>query len=259
MIEFKKVYFKHKKLILLLPVLIASLLFAGIKYYQAQQELEHNQIKNPLLNDVYIIDKEVLNNQNRLREKYMITQVESVDEKNVYLKVSNYIYFRVNDAITGIRSDKLLIHKFFSKEILKISKSRLETLWLNGGVNEVGRSNDGMHLYGGIIIPKPKQNLIKEQKNRIGTQENQLAISYYQGNMGYEKDWKEAFRLFEQAAEKGNPYAQISLAQMYRDGEAVDVNFKRALYWFKMAKKQGVSSAKDEYAQLCRKMAECIE
>lgn len=263
MIKFNKFYFKHKKTILimalLLPALIASMLFAGIKYYKALQELEHNQIKNPLLNDVYIIDQELLNNQSRLREKYMITQVASVDEKSVYLKVSNFIYFKVNDAIKGIRSDKLLIHKFFSNDILEISKSQLEKLWLNGGVSEVGRSNDGMHLYGGIIIAKPKQNLIKEQKHRIGTQENQLAISYYQGNMGYEKDWKEAFRLFKQAADKGNPYSQISLAQMYRDGEAVEVNLKRALYWFKMAKQQDISSAKDEYFQLCQKIAECIE
>lgn len=263
MIELNKVYFKHKKTILLmallLPALIAFLFFAGMKYFKAQQELEHNQLKNPLLNDVYIIDKEVLDNKSRLREKYIITQVASVDEKNVYLKVSNFIYFRVSEAIKGIRTDKLLTHHFFSNEIFKVSKSQLETLYFKGGVREVGRSNDGMHLYGGVIIAKPKQNSIKEQTYRIGTRENQLAISYYQGNMGYEKDWQEAFRLFEQAAEKGNPYSQISLAQMYRDGEAVEVNLKQALYWFDMAKQQGIVSAKNEYAQLCQKITECIE
>lgn len=263
MIEFNKVYFKHKKTIilmfLLLPTLLVSISFAGMKYLKAQQEFEYDQIKNPLLNDVYIIDKEVLDNRSRLREKYIITQVASVDERNVYLKESNFIYLRINEAINGIRTDKLLTHNFFSKKTFKISKSDLENLYLKGGVHEVGRSNDGMHLYGGVIIARPKQSLLKKQKYRIGTQENQLAISYYQGSMGYEKDWKEAFRLFEQAAEKGNPYSQISLAQMYRDGEAVEVNLKRALYWFDMAKQQGIASAKDEYTQLCQKLAECIE
>ncbi|MEW6999644.1 tetratricopeptide repeat protein [Colwelliaceae bacterium BS250] len=244
---------------LLLPSLLASLFFAGMTYFKAQQELEHNQIKNPLLNDVYIIDKEVLDDQRRLREKYIITQVASVDQQNVYLKVSNFIFFRVNEAIRGIRTDKLLTHHFFSNEIFKVSKSQLEKLYLKGGVLEVGRSNDGMHLYGGIIIAKPRQNPIKQQKYQIGTQENQLAISYYQGNMGYEKDWEEAFRLFQQAAEKGNPYSQISLAQMYRDGESVKVNFKQALYWFDRAKQQGIVSAKNEYTQLCQKITECIE
>ncbi|WNC70695.1 tetratricopeptide repeat protein [Thalassotalea psychrophila] len=263
MIEFNKIYFKHKKtillMLLLLPALVASISFAAMKYFKAQQKFEYNQIKNPLLNDVYIIDKEVLDNQSRLREKYIITQVASVDEKHVYLKESNFIYLRINEAIKGIRTDKLLTHNFFSNKIFKISKSQLENLYFNGGVPEVGRSNDGMHLYGGIIIARPKHNLIKKQKYRIGTQENQLAISYYQGSMGYEKDWKEAFRLFEQAAEKGNPYSQISLAQMYRDGEAVEVNLERALYWFELAKQQGIASAKDEYAQLCQKITACIK
>ncbi|WNC69923.1 tetratricopeptide repeat protein [Thalassotalea nanhaiensis] len=262
MIEFTKRFFKLKKTTALtvfsIP-LVLFMLFAGITHYQELQELEHQQVKNPLPNDVYIIDNEVLNKQSRLREKYMITQVTSVDDNNVYLKVSNFIYLKVSDAIRGIRTDKLLTRQFFSNEILKLPRSQLEQLWVNGGVSEVGRSNDGMHLYGGVIIARPKQNLLKKRKYRIGTQENQLAISYYQGDMGYEQDWKEAFRLFKQGAEKGNPYSQINLAQMYRDGETVEVNLKQALYWFNMARKQGVYSAKEEYSKLCRQVAECIE
>lgn len=263
MIAFKNRFSQRKNILFIATLLVAticvSLFFVAINYVKGQQELNHAQITNPRLNDVYIIDKEILDKQTPLREKYIITQVVSIDEANVYLKESNFIYLRVNEAIRGIRTDKLLTHNFFSHKTLKMSKLQLEKLYFSGGVPEVGRSKDGMHLYGGVIIPRPKQNLIKEQKYRIGYQENQLAVAYYQGTMGYEKDWKEAFKLFKQAANKGHPYAQISLAQMYRDGDAVEVNFSRALYWFKMAKQQNISSAHDEYTQLCHKMLECSE
>ncbi|WP_394173260.1 tetratricopeptide repeat protein [Thalassotalea litorea] len=236
-------------------------LLAGftVTYKMSQNQHTLELLESPKIHDVYVLEKDIVNRYCKFREKYVIAQIASVEEAHVTVKVSNFVYMKASDAIKGIRSDKLLTHKFFSQELARLAKADLLRSWQQGLISDVGRSSDNMHLYGGIVIDKSPQPVQKKRKIRKGEEANQLAISYYQGNMGYEKNLDEAFRLFEQAAKQGHPYAQVSLAQMYRDGESVDTDVKAALYWFGEAKKQGVASAQQEYDRLCQKMAECLK
>ncbi|OUS23534.1 hypothetical protein A9Q98_14840 [Thalassotalea sp. 42_200_T64] len=240
-------------LALLTVIVIGCLIF---NYVNRQQTLAYEWISTPKLNDVYVINSEVLNNQSRLREKYLITQVSSVDDGNISLRVSNFLFLRVRDAIQSIRSDKFLTHNYFSTTPLVMPLNKLQQLYLDDGIDDVGRSPDGMHLYGGVIIGKAAK---KKRTIHLGRQDNQIAIAYYQGSMGYEQDWAEAFRLFTQAAEKGHPYSQLNLAHMYQDFEGVVKDLKLALFWFEKASLQQITAATTEYLRLCQQLVACAE
>ncbi|WP_371187182.1 tetratricopeptide repeat protein [Thalassotalea maritima] len=238
-----------------------SIVFIGggaFSYYNYQKAQTLKLIQSPQRNDVYILEKKIIKDHTPLREKYVIAQINSVTETELIFRVSNFVYLRVSDAVKGIRTDKLLTRRFFSNKLVRLAKSEIEQHWLNGTISKVGRSANGIHLYGGIInhLNQPTQKI---RNMRQGGQANQQAISYYQGNMGYEQDIDEAFRLFKQAAHDGHPYAQINLAQMYRDGESVEVNYNQALYWFSEARKQGIAYASEEYSELCAKITSYSE
>ncbi|KGK00414.1 tetratricopeptide repeat protein [Thalassotalea sp. ND16A] len=237
-------------------LLLIIIVWQAFSYVNNQQTLAYQHISTPKLNDVYVINSEVLNNQSRLREKYLITQVSAVEDDKVSLRVSNFLFLRVRDAIQSIRSDKFLTQNYFSATPLVMPRTRLQQLYLDDGIDDVGRSTDGMHLYGGVIIGKAVK---KKRTVRLGSQDNQVAIAYYQGSMGYEKDWREAFRLFKQAAEKGHPYAQLNLANMYKDGEGVAKDLQLAIFWYEKASLQQVTAAKYEYLRLCQQLVECTE
>jgi TPR repeat protein len=100
-----------------------------------------------------------------------------------------------------------------------------------------------MHLYGGIIILPPKPT---KKRKSVAQQQNDLAIAYYRGERT-EVDHKEAFKLFKLAAEAGHSFAQLNLAQMYRDGEGTQQDQKAALYWFNQSLLQGNKQAAKEY------------
>ena len=65
------------------------------------------------------------------------------------------------------------------------------------------------------------------------------AFDFYYGKNGVEKDYKKAFSLFLEAAEKGDAKAQNMVGCMYDEGEGIDKNRSKALYWFKKSALQG--------------------
>ncbi|QBY05596.1 sel1 repeat family protein [Thalassotalea sp. HSM 43] len=244
------------KVVLAILTFILIIAFV-VNYKMTEKEKTRQLIQSPKINDVYILEKQLLNQNTPSREKYLIAQINSINDNSVSFKLSNYVYAKVSDAVKGIRSDKLLTRNFFSNNLTSLNNAEIIRYWQDGSIAEVGRSANGMHLFGGVVIAKSRQPVKKERKARKGEEANQKAISLYQGNMGYEKDLDEAFRLFEQAAKSGHPYAQISLAQMYRDGEAVAADENKALYWFAEAIKQGISSANKDYNELCKQVDGC--
>jgi TPR repeat protein len=81
---------------------------------------------------------------------------------------------------------------------------------------------------------------------------NQAGIRSYRND-----DFVEAMSLFKQAAEQGDAWAQINLAQMYRDGEGSKVDNSQALHWYGEAMKRGNKTAEFEYQELCKKVTVC--
>ncbi|MDR3390420.1 MAG: tetratricopeptide repeat protein [Sulfuriferula sp.] len=77
-----------------------------------------------------------------------------------------------------------------------------------------------------------------------------LAVMYRHGDGGYAKDDRQAAYWFEQAAQQGNPYAQMALGDLYEQGEGVAKNLKLAADWREKAAKRGNVQAQLKLGQM---------
>jgi TPR repeat protein len=74
--------------------------------------------------------------------------------------------------------------------------------------------------------------------NRKCFVETMVGKLYYQGKV-FQRNDKEAFRLFKVAAENGFKEAQFNLAVMYEEGKVVEQNYDEAEKWYILSAKQG--------------------
>ncbi len=72
-----------------------------------------------------------------------------------------------------------------------------------------------------------------------------LAKNYEAGRAGLKKNYVEAEHWYRLAAEQGDPFAQASLALLYRFGKGVRQDYVQAYMWFSLAT-SGTSGADQE-------------
>ena len=61
---------------------------------------------------------------------------------------------------------------------------------------------------------------------------------------------EQVFDLYARAAENGNAAAQYTIAMMYSNGEAVNVDYQQAVYWFRKSSDQNFAPAKYRLGEL---------
>lgn len=97
--------------------------------------------------------------------------------------------------------------------------------------------------------PQGKYRSLAKQKigelNDLIQQQNSLNELIHLADQYYfeQQDFPEARYYYQQSAERGDAYAQFQLAQMYYQGQGVELNFTEAAVWFKQAAKQGYARA----------------
>lgn len=77
-----------------------------------------------------------------------------------------------------------------------------------------------------------------------------LAVMYRHGDGGLPQSDQQAAHWFEQAAEQGNPYAQMALGDLYEQGAGVTKNLKVAADWREKAAKRGNVQAQLKLGQM---------
>lgn len=100
----------------------------------------------------------------------------------------------------------------------------------------------GMVYYKGKDLPQDFKEALRlfRQAAENGLPEAHTALGVmYRNGEGVEQDPKEAMVLFKKAAEKGNPDAQFNIGIMHYAGEAGKVDFEEGAKWFKLAAEQG--------------------
>jgi uncharacterized protein len=68
-------------------------------------------------------------------------------------------------------------------------------------------------------------------------------ILYYSGEGAMRKSYKKARAAFEEAADAGNPNAQLMLGHMLTDGKGGDKDVDQGLWWIQKAAEQGLINA----------------
>jgi TPR repeat protein len=80
----------------------------------------------------------------------------------------------------------------------------------------------------------------------MATQKNtSLADSLYKNG-----EFEQAFKLYENLAEKGDATAQGKIGRMYDDGLGIKEDLSKAAFWYEQAAKQGISSSQFNLAGL---------
>src|SRR5690606_40942624 len=65
----------------------------------------------------------------------------------------------------------------------------------------------------------------------------------YKNGNGVAKDYKKAVEWYQKAAEKGNADAQFNLGVMYKNGNGVAKDYKKAVEWYQKAAEKGNANA----------------
>lgn len=87
-------------------------------------------------------------------------------------------------------------------------------------------------------VEKP-QELPKIETNLSVNDLCKNADNYYYGRNGVKKDYIEAFKYYQKAADKGSSHAQARIAECYNMGRGVRLDKKEAFKWYRMAAEQG--------------------
>lgn len=231
---------------------IIIVLFIALYFWQDYHEdiaKEMDILKLPQKYDFYLIDNNRFNKVQSQRSEFVIAKVISANKDAIEIVISNYIYSRKRDLIKAIRLDTLVFDDFFSSKSQFITPAELNALYKEEIVYRILRPFN-YTLFGGVAVrPTMPEKLYKGYNP---TAINQEGIRSYRNN-----DFVEALSLFKQAAEQGDAWAQINLAQMYRDGEGSKIDNAQALHWFSEAIKLGNKTAEFEYQQLCKKEITC--
>jgi len=231
---------------------LAIMLLVAFYFWQGHQEniiKELNVLKKPQKYDFYLIDNNRFNEVENQRSAFVIAKVISANKDAIEIVISNYSYSRKRDLIKAIRLDTLVFDDFFPSKSQFLTPEELNGLYKKEIVYRVLRPFN-YTLFGGVAVrPTMPEKLYKGYNP---TPLNQEGIRSYRND-----DLIGALSLFTQAAEQGDAWAQINLAQMYRDGEGNEVDNAQALYWFNQAKVSGNKTAEFEYDQLCKKVKMC--
>ena len=77
----------------------------------------------------------------------------------------------------------------------------------------------------------------------VATAQNELAIRYFKGTGGAQKNYEKAVYWYTKSANNGNKYAQNNLAYAYLNGNGTSVDKSKALYWFEQSGNQHYHNA----------------
>lgn len=88
----------------------------------------------------------------------------------------------------------------------------------------------------GRVLEAAKLGLTKAQ--------GEVAINYYEGQNGFPKDLEKSLKFAEKAAIGGDRSGQFRLGFAFDEGEGRPKDWKSATWWYSLAAKQGVCSAR---------------
>jgi len=243
MIPILSIFNKFTGLVLLI---LALFYYASLK--EQAIEAEYRLLAIPQKFDHYFIDISRFNDEAVHQPRYKVAKVVSRDQDSVDIVLGNYEYRKKNQVVKAIRLDNMMIDDYFSDNSVNIPISKLHHLRAREAIYAAHRP-ENLTLFGGLVMrPQRPKAFLPKLPNAINRQGVEL---YHQGFH------REAFELFRQEAERGDGWAMLNLAQMYRDGEGTGKDLELAIDWFEKAALQAIPKAKDELLALCQTSDSC--
>jgi TPR repeat protein len=105
-------------------------------------------------------------------------------------------------------------------------------------------------IYGQGGPPRGRPSLRERAANGDPEAQFTLGKNYEAGRGGLKQDYAEAYRWYRQAADTGDPFAQTSVALLYRFGKGVPQDLVQSYMWFQLAVDRLSGPDRDSIAEL---------
>lgn len=237
-------------------VILATAAVAGSIFYKDLKlnEQTNAMVAEPQLNDLYYVDFRVIKDNLRPTEKFRMAKVTDITGDVVTINFSSYFYLQEHELNEAIRYAQLRFEKFFQEKRHNYTKTELQAL-VGSGAIVLARRPVGNMLDGNVVVP---DSHFKSSSVFIpGKKENFAGLEY----LKFAKDGNKAalaLEKFQKSAELGFAQGQVSLAQMYLNGIAVEKDLQESLLWFKKGALQAYEPAILKYAIVCQQVGSCV-
>jgi hypothetical protein len=220
-----------------------------------EKENSQNYLNAPQVDDIYFLDFRLLSDNLRPTEKYRIAKVVDVTGEVVTLLYGNVFYLRQQSLKDSIRYGQLRYKQYFETKRYDLTLAQLQAMFNTSAIFMIKRPNNNM-LYGNYVNdPKPASH---SPIYIPGKRENSQGLSLLKSTY-LENYTEQAYDYFQKSAKLGFTEGQINLGQMYLNGEFVNKDMTRALFWFNKAALQSNKAAVLKYVIVCRQLDECRE
>jgi len=232
--------------------LLALLADGYHKSYQEEQETNF-YISSPKVDDIYFLDFRLLSDDLRPKQKYRIAKVVDITGDVVTLLYGNVFYWHQQGLIDSIRYGQLRYSKYFESKRYDFTVDELKSMRTDEAIFKVKRPKLNV-LYGNYV-----NQIVENEHSSLyipGKRENIAGLSLL--NSTYiEDNYAQAFERFTNSAEQGYANGQVNLAQMYINGQSVNKDLDKALYWLKRASLQSDKAGVLKYVIICKQLSYC--
>ena len=244
----------HKTKIILFVIVAVAAVAASIFYKDFQlNEQTKALVAEPQLNDLYYVDFRVIKDNLRPTEKFRMAKVSDITGNVVTINFSSYFYLQEHELNEAIRYAQLRFEKFFQEKRHNYTMAELQSLVASGAI-VLARRPEGNMLDGNVVVP---DSHFKSSSVFIpGKKENLAGLEYLKFAKSADKAAL-ALVKFQKSAGLGFAPGQVSLAQMYLNGIAVDKDLNKSLEWFEKGALQAYEPAILKYAIVCQQVNSC--
>tara|TARA_B110000467_G_scaffold145515_1_gene149104 strand:+ start:347 stop:1240 length:894 start_codon:yes stop_codon:yes gene_type:complete len=235
---------------------VLSLLVDSYSASNAESRATDSYIAAPKIDDIYFLDFRVLSDNLRPRQKYRLAKVVDITGEIITLRYGNVFFWQKQSLIDSIRYGQISYSKYFEPKRYDFNLTELNDMRANGAIFKVKRPELNV-LYGSYVNTISAPGSIGGSQIYIpGKRENLSGLGFLKSNY-IEDNFAQAFERFSYSAEQGYSPGQINLAQMYINGQFVDKDFDKALYWLKLSSLQSDKAGILKYVIICQQLSYC--
>ncbi|MFT6919869.1 MAG: hypothetical protein ACJA2G_002509 [Cognaticolwellia sp.] len=248
-------YFIASKKSLLIPVLFFLAYYSYYVIYQTNRDQQQTRqiVAAPKINDIYFFDFRIVSHNLRPNEKYRIAKVVDITGDIITLVYGSFYYPNQHATINSIYYGQLTYKYYFEAKRFDYKHQEIQQKLASDAIYQAMRPiND--KLLGQRVGPEPRKyssNIFIQGRRENLTGEAFLNQRFSETNL------KQAFELFTTSANYNFAQGQVNLAQMYINGQYVEKNLSKALYWLNQAALQSHKPAILKYEIVCKQLSSC--
>lgn len=248
-------HFIFSKKTVLIPILLCLAYYSYYILYKTYQDQQQTRaiVAAPKINDIYLLDFRILSSNLRPNEKYRIAKVVDITGDIITLMYGSFYYPSQHATINSIYYGQLSYKDYFEAKRFDYKHNQIKQKLASGAIYQAMRPMQDK-LLGQRVGPEQREfhsNIFIQGRRENLTGEAFLNERFSETNL------KQAFELFTKSANYDFAQGQVNLAQMYINGQYVEKDLNKALFWLNQASLQSHKPAILKYEIVCKQLSSC--